>query len=91
MIFLVFKAFPSKMTFWETFTPGFEKWTFLKCPILKSDPISFSDFLGVPLIISLNLYNSRESRESREPTVPSDAPSLSREMQVSASPLIWIR
>ena len=42
--------------FCKIYSSHFEKWTFLKCPILKSDPISFSDFLGVPLIISLNLF-----------------------------------
>jgi len=58
--------------FLKIYSSHFENWTFLKCPFLKSDPISFYDFLGVPLIFSLNLYNSRE------PTVPSDTPSLIR-------------
>jgi len=70
---LEFKASLSENGFFDFFENlffAFLKLDIYKCPILKSDPISFSEFLGVPLIISLKLY------KSREPTVPSDTPSL---------------
>ena len=41
-----------------------------KCPILKSDPISFSEFLGVPLIISLKLYKIQGTYGSLGQTLP---------------------
>ena len=47
---MCFKASASKNGFFifflKIYSSHFEKRTFLKCPILKSDPISFSDFLG---------------------------------------------
>jgi hypothetical protein len=75
MIFLVFKASTSKNGFFIFFVKFNNRILkighFKNVQKKKSDPISFPEFLGVPLIISLNLY------KSREPTVPSDAPSLS--------------
>jgi hypothetical protein len=32
--------------FCKIYSSHFENWTFLKCPFFKSDPISFSEFLG---------------------------------------------
>ncbi|NDC83587.1 hypothetical protein EB093_08015 [bacterium] len=45
--------------FCKIYSSHFEKRTFLKCPFFKTEPISFSDFLGVPLIFSLNPGNLR--------------------------------